>query len=100
MIILMGNIQVDPRDVTEFTVDVAAISTITKSEPGCAFYAIALEDAPSGRFVMVERWQDANALATHLETEATKAFLSKWMDRMDIDAEQFEVTNAGALLGD
>jgi quinol monooxygenase YgiN len=45
------------------------------SEPGCALYALHRTTDDPVRFVMVEQWADADALATHMEGEGVKALL-------------------------
>lgn len=45
------------------------------SEPGCELYALHRTSDDPVRFVMIEQWADADALAAHLEGEAIKALL-------------------------
>ncbi|WP_417813854.1 putative quinol monooxygenase [Thalassospira alkalitolerans] len=93
MIILMGVIHLDPIDVNEFVTDIPAITRSTRSEKGCLFYAVTLDDAPAGRLLMAGRWQDQQALTAHHETPDTLAFLEKWNGRMKSDIEKYDVTN-------
>lgn len=47
----------------------AAVLAVRK-EPGCIQYDLHQDLAKPGRFVMIEQWQDAQALKTHGEAEA------------------------------
>ncbi|WP_180899004.1 putative quinol monooxygenase [Martelella soudanensis] len=91
MLILMGYIHIDPLDVDAFVRDVQAISLSTKAEEGCLFYGITLDDRPTGRFLVAERWRDQDALTAHLARAETLAFLTSWGDRMKGDLQTYEV---------
>ncbi len=41
-------------------------SQIARVERGYVFYAFALEDAPSGRMLLTQRWLDQDAFTAHL----------------------------------
>lgn len=94
MLILMGYIHIDPRDVNAFIRDVQAISLSTKTEEGCLFYGITLDDRPAGRFVVAERWRDQAALTAHLARAETLTFLKTWGERMKGDLQTYEVMEA------
>jgi quinol monooxygenase YgiN len=98
MIILMGHIYLNPVDVNEFVTDVRAITTSTKAETGCLFYAATLEDAPAERMLIVERWQDEESLAAHLQRQETTAFLKKWMSRMKGNVLKYDASNERTLM--
>jgi len=91
MLILMGYIHIDPPDVDAFVRDVQAISLSTKAEEGCLFYGFTLDDRPTGRFLVAERWRDQAALTCHLARAETLAFLKTWGDRMKGDLQTYEV---------
>ncbi|MBP2485621.1 putative quinol monooxygenase [Rhizobium leguminosarum] len=91
MLILMGYIHLDPSDLHDFVTDVEAISLGTRTEEGCLFYGIVLEDGPSGRFLVAQRWQDRESLTAHLERGETLAFLETWRDRMKVDLQAYDV---------
>lgn len=91
MLILMGYIHIDPSDVDAFATDVQAVSLGTRTEEGCLFYGITLDDRPAGRFLVAERWQDQEALTAHLEKAETLAFLKTWKERMKSDLQAYEV---------
>ncbi len=45
------------------------------AEPGCELYALHQTNDEPKRFVMVEQWVDAGALAAHMEGDGIKALL-------------------------
>lgn len=92
MLILIGHIHIDPQEVDAFVCDVQAISLSAKAEEGCLFYGITLDDRPTGRFLVAERWRDQEALTAHLARAETLAFLKTWGDRMKGDLQTYEVT--------
>ncbi|WP_348633716.1 putative quinol monooxygenase [Martelella mediterranea] len=47
----------EPQDVDAFIRAIQAISLSTKAEEGCLFYGITLDDRPTGRFLVAERWR-------------------------------------------
>ncbi|MCM5552926.1 antibiotic biosynthesis monooxygenase [Pleomorphomonas sp. NRK KF1] len=67
------------------------MSLSTKAEEGCLFYGIALDDRPTGRFLVAERWRDQEALTAHLARAETLAFLTDWSARMKGDLQTYEV---------
>jgi quinol monooxygenase YgiN len=58
-----------PRDGQQDAVREAVLAAVPKvhAEPGCELYALHEED---GRFVLVEKWESAEALAVHSRGEA------------------------------
>ena len=74
----------DLSDVEESLADIQAIGLGTRAEKGCLFYAVALDDAPAGRIVVIEQGRDQVSLTAHLEGPQTISF-QKWMNRAKID---------------
>ncbi|TNB47788.1 antibiotic biosynthesis monooxygenase [Martelella lutilitoris] len=91
MLILMGYIHIDPPDIDAFVRDVQVISLRTKPEKSCLFYGITLDDRPTGRFLVAERWQDREALTAHLARAETLTSLTTWGDRMKGDLQTYTV---------
>jgi quinol monooxygenase YgiN len=85
-------LNLDPSDVEAFLVDIQVIGPGTRAEKGCLFYAVALDDAPAGRMVVVEPWQDQASLTVHLEGPQTMSF-QKWMNRAKIDVLRYDASN-------
>ncbi|MAM11413.1 MAG: antibiotic biosynthesis monooxygenase [Rhizobiaceae bacterium] len=99
MLILMGYIHIDPMNVDAFVSDVQQISLSTKAEEGCQFYGITLDDRPTGRFLVAERWRDREALTAHLARAETLAFLTTWGDRMKGELQTYAVVEEKPGLG-
>jgi quinol monooxygenase YgiN len=97
MIILMGHIDLDPADMDAFAADVRALAPVVRAEPGCLFYSLVPEDAAAGRMLLAQRWQDAAALARHLEAPSTLAFQKKWLHKLQMDVQRHAVNDAGVL---
>ncbi len=94
----MGYIHLDPSDVNEFVIDMYAFTRSTNAEDGCLFFAAALDDAPAGRMLITERWQNQNSLTAHLQTPDTAAFVEKWASRMKGDVLKFDASNERSLM--
>lgn len=97
MIVLMGYIHLEPSDVEEFLTDLETIAAGTRAERGCLFYAFALEDAPSGRMLLVQRWLDEDAFTAHLAGPSAASFQKKWVNKTRVDVQQYEVCNEESL---
>lgn len=68
--------------IEPLTQEVAAVEQALRAavraahaEPGCDLYALHRTNDEPARFVMVEQWADADALAAHMEGEGAKALL-------------------------
>lgn len=77
MIIVAGKITVDPQHVKDFMRAVAKLEPVVRTEDGCLYYALALDDEKSGHVTVLERWRDEDALNAHLATPPVKAFLDE-----------------------
>lgn len=91
MIVLMGYIYLEPFDVQEFLVDLETIAAGTRSERGCLFYAVALDDAPSGRMLLAQRWLDEDAFTAHLAGPHAASFQQNWASRTKVDVQRYVV---------
>lgn len=97
MIVLMGYIHLEPSDVEDFLTDLETIAVGTRAERGCLFYAVAIEDAPSGRMLMVQRWIDEGAFTAHLAGPNAASFQQQWANRTKLDVQRYEVFNEQSL---
>jgi quinol monooxygenase YgiN len=97
LIIVIGNLHLDPSEVTEFLADIQVLGPKTRAENGCLFYAVTLDDASAGRMVVAERWQDQASLTAHLEGPQTAAF-QKWMGKIRIDVSRYDASNERPLM--
>ncbi|MEC0123292.1 putative quinol monooxygenase [Paenibacillus pabuli] len=93
MILLMGYVHLNPSEVNEFTADVRDVVSSTRTETGCLFYAFTLEDSRAGRMLTVQRWEDQESLAAHVERHESAPFLMKWGNRMRMDVQKYDISN-------
>lgn len=98
MVIVLGYIHLAPSDVGAFVADVQAVAPHTRAEPGCLFYAVAVDDASAGRVLVAERWQDQASLAAHLAADGTSAFLTRWAGRMTGDVLRYDAASGRPLV--
>ncbi|MDP4096238.1 antibiotic biosynthesis monooxygenase [Paenibacillus sp. P96] len=98
MIVLIGYLHLNPSDVDEFTADIPDIVSSMRTEKGCLFYAVTLEDARAGRMLIVERWQDQESLTAHLEGQKAAAFFEKWGNRIKIDVLKYDASNERSFM--
>lgn len=68
---------VDPASLDEFLAAVERMEEITRTEDGCLYYAMALDDAATGQITILERWRDEAALRVHLATDHVKKFVEQ-----------------------
>jgi quinol monooxygenase YgiN len=98
MILLIGYVHLNPSDVNEFTADVQTIVSSTRAEKGCLFYTFTLEDAPAGRILTVQRWEDQESLTVHVERHESAPFLKKWGNRMSMDIQKYDISNERSFM--
>ena len=92
MIVMMGYIHLEPSVVPEFLADLETIAAGTRAERGCLFYGAALEDAPSGRMLLAQRWLDQDAFTAHLSGPHAASFQQKWANKARVDIQRYEVS--------
>lgn len=93
MIILMGYLHLNPSDVEEFAADVQAVASSTRAEEGCLFYAATMEKTRPGNMLVVERWQDQEALTAHFGRQETVTFLKKWGGRIKSNILKYDASD-------
>lgn len=98
MILLMGYVHLDPSDVDEFAADVQDVVASTRAEKGCLFYSFTLEDARAGRVLTVQRWEDQESIAAHVERHESAPFLLKWGNRMRMDVQKYDISNERSFM--
>lgn len=97
MIIVMGQIEVEPSEADAFLADLQAIVPETGDGAGCLFYRVALEDAATGRMLVAERWASDDALRAHLQRPQVAAFVEKWGGAMKADVRKYDASNERLL---
>lgn len=82
MIFVQGTMNMDPDCLDEFRADVAAMIDRVKSEDGCHFYSLVVEDEATGLVNVVEQWRDDAALMVHFTMPWIGAFFAKFSPKM------------------
>ena len=91
MLIVTGTITVPPSDLPRFVAEVGDLAKPTRHRDGNLSYDTAVLDAASGRLLVAERWRDEAALAAHLQSDDTAAFIARWHERMLGDVCAYDV---------
>jgi quinol monooxygenase YgiN len=68
MVIVLGQFDVDPADVSQAAALMRAMPAATVREPGCLHYAFAADLLDPNRFQLSELWRDAASLEAHAQT--------------------------------
>lgn len=66
MIIVGGEFRVDPAERDAFLAGRVEMMKNSRAEDGCLEYTFAADPADPGRVILFERWQNQEALDTHL----------------------------------
>ncbi|HEX5267960.1 MAG TPA: putative quinol monooxygenase [Acidimicrobiales bacterium] len=66
MLLVGGTFEVDPVDRDAFIAARHDSMRASRSEPGCLEYTIAPDPIDPGRIILFERWDNQEALDTHL----------------------------------
>ena len=74
-LITLATLEPLPDEVGAVEEALAAAVRAAHGEPGCELYALHRTTDEPVRFVMVEQWADADALAAHMEGDGIKALL-------------------------
>lgn len=98
MIIVLGQVYIDPSVIDEFLNDIDEIDPSKKNGGGNISYAVAVADPSSGAMLVAERWRDQRSLTGHLNSKRTMAFVEKWSGRMRGDVLKYDASNERALL--
>lgn len=75
MIIIHAYIKADPNQRQTFLEQIQQLITHSKAEQGNISYHLYEDATQSNSFVMVEEWQDRDAVKAHEETVHFQAFL-------------------------
>ncbi|MEX0846854.1 MAG: putative quinol monooxygenase [Ilumatobacteraceae bacterium] len=99
MIVISATLKIDPARTADFAAAATAMTAATLEEPGCASYRFAIAcDDPSISIVM-EEWQDQEALDLHFATPHMAAFREAVAGIMlgGSSAIKYEVSSKGPL---
>lgn len=95
MIVVSGEITLDPADRAAAVEAATAATTATLEEEGCLTYGFWADPADDGRFRVFEEWASIDALIAHFGRPHMAAFLDA-MAGLTIhgsDIHQYEVTD-------
>ena len=74
LIVIIGQFDVHPEDVTAVGELMRTMMTETQKEPGCLQYAFSTDLATPNRFQLSELWESDGALAAHFRTAHMATF--------------------------
>lgn len=93
MLIVTGYISVPPADLPRFVEEAGLLARVTRQRDGNLSYDVAVLDVAAGRLLVAERWRNEAALVAHLRANDTRAFVSRWQERMLGDVRQYDANN-------
>ncbi|MFB0872894.1 MULTISPECIES: putative quinol monooxygenase [unclassified Sphingobium] len=100
MLIVTGYMHVEPMDVPRFHAELQGVAAVVRRRAGNLSYDAAVDDEPTGRMLIVERWHDQAALTAHLDAPETRAFVARWQGRMRGDIRKYDASNERDLMAD
>ena len=98
MLIITGYMHVDPADLTQFMTELNALKSTTRQRSGNIAYDVAVDDAQSGRLLILECWDDQAALSAHLQAADTTAFVSRWNGKMRGELRKYDALNERGIM--
>ncbi|WP_456821869.1 putative quinol monooxygenase [Bradyrhizobium sp. USDA 4502] len=78
MILIVGTFNLLASEMPLATDLTKTVVAATLGEPGCQRYHFSVDVADPNRMLLVECWESADALATHLRQPHTREFLSRF----------------------
>jgi quinol monooxygenase YgiN len=97
MLIVTGHIYVSPPELHSFLSELRTLAVSTREREGNISYDAAVDDPPSGRLLVSERWVDEAALSAHLQSVDMIAFVHRWEGRMRGDIRKYDASNERRL---
>jgi len=96
MVIVVGEIAVDPDEHDQLLALIDAVEIASRQEQGCLSYDFWVHRNERGLVHVSERWSDAEALAAHVAGGAYRAFARglKGLAIRKVDIQQHVVTDA------
>lgn len=99
MLIVLGQFDLHPDDVSASTALMRDMALETNRESGCLLYAFAQDVSSSNRIQLSELWQDAASLEAHFKTAHMATFragLSK-LRVLQRTVKRYEAAHSGDL---
>lgn len=101
MIIVSGEIQIDPASEEAFLAEVANLVPATLAEPGCSAYSFWKHTNQPGAFHVFEEWATDEALGAHLATAHYRSFgrAMRGFGVVKVDVQRYDATGKQRLGG-
>lgn len=93
MIIIAGNVFVDPTEIEEFVKEARATMALGKANEGCISITFTIDDKETGSVLVLERWKDQALLDRHLSLPEVVAIFSKWGPKMNNEVKKYDASN-------
>ncbi|SFU05831.1 Quinol monooxygenase YgiN [Kosakonia arachidis] len=97
MLIVSGYIHIEPACLQQFMADIELLAQRVRKREGNLSYDIAVGDPLTGRLLISERWKDQEALTAHLAATHTRAFITRWQERMTGEVLKYDAFNERGL---
>ena len=96
MVIVVGEIAVDPDEHDQLIGLIDAVENASRQEEGCLRYDFWVHRSERGQVHVSEKWSDAEALAAHVAGDAYRTFARglKGLAVRKVDIQQHVVTDA------
>ncbi|MCZ3382300.1 putative quinol monooxygenase [Kosakonia sp. SOY2] len=98
MLIICGYVKINPSDLSLFMADMKVLAQTVRKRAGNLSYDVAVEDHLAGSVLISERWKDQDALTAHLAAPHTRAFITRWQQRMTAEILKYDALNERGLL--
>ncbi|WP_189338352.1 putative quinol monooxygenase [Sphingobium sp. SCG-1] len=93
MIVVTGQIFTDPATLPDLFARLQQLCEPSRSEDGCTFYHMGVEDAEKGVLMAMEGWRDMDALQTHLAQPAIAKLLADFDGKFSNKVSIHEVSS-------
>jgi len=99
MLIVAGNIQIDPADVERLRAAAADMMAATHQEPGCIEYVFSVSVSDPGAVQIFEVWESGADLEAHFEMPHMATFRALMADLTvsDRSITRYEVSSSAPL---
>lgn len=99
MLIVAGEIEIDPARRDEAIAAAREMMGVTRGEPGCLTYAFSADLADPARFRIFEEWESQAALDAHFAAPHMAAFQARMagLGVRGMQIRKYEVARAGPL---
>lgn len=99
MLIVAGEIEIDPARREEAIAAAREMMEATRREAGCVAYAFSADLADPGRFRIFEEWESQTALDAHFATPHMAAFQARvgGLGVRGMSLRKYQVASAGPL---